>query len=274
MRWSHALRILSTRLFGRSRKAFGRMPRCLPALEALEGRTVPSAKVVVGPPVANPDWTDTDGSNPITVNVLANDSASAVPSTVALSDSPLHGTAVVNHSTGAITYTANATFTGTDTFQYTVRNAMNMTSNVATVSVRVNRPTAADDWIDTDGTTPVTIDVLANDTDPDGNQHIVPGSVTIVSGPLHGRITGVDPITGRVTYVPNTGWGGTDTFRYTIHDDAGATFAPATVTVLTLIPIASPATGVTSGPKAVGFAVMDTAGSISLPDPTSPSKRG
>src|SRR5262249_3994495 len=115
-------------IFGRKMLNEKRLPRFLPNVEALEDRVVPDTKVVMAAPVANSDWADTDGSNPVAVAVLANDSLSAVPSTVAVVSALAHGKAVVNSATGEITYTANAGFTGSDTFQYTVKDIRGLTS--------------------------------------------------------------------------------------------------------------------------------------------------
>ena len=61
------------------------------------------------------------------------------------------------------------------------------------------------------------------------NEHLLPGSVSVVTAPAHGHATvNAD---GTVTYTANSGFGGTDSFTYTVSDDAGATSAPATVTV-------------------------------------------
>jgi len=67
------------------------------------------------------------------------------------------------------------------------------------VTVVINRPNANPDAASTTGTTPVTIDVLANDTDPHGSGQLVPASVTIKTQPLHGSAS-VDPATGQITY--------------------------------------------------------------------------
>ena len=56
------------------------------------------------------------------------------------------------------------------------------TSNGSTVTVLVHLPHANDDYADTDGVTPVDVDVLANDSDPEGAVHLVPGSVTVIEG--------------------------------------------------------------------------------------------
>jgi regulation of enolase protein 1 (concanavalin A-like superfamily) len=89
-------------------------------------------------------------------------------------------------------------------------------------------PIVVDDVAATAVGTPVVIDVLANDSDPDGA--LVPSSVTVVAGPEHGSTT-VDPATGAVTYAPEDGFTGEDVFAYTVADDDGAVAGPATVTV-------------------------------------------
>ncbi|HEY7315247.1 MAG TPA: Ig-like domain-containing protein [Gemmataceae bacterium] len=188
----------------------------------------------------NGDFTDTDGTTPVTLNVLANDSASGgatlVASSVRIVGAPARGQAIVN-ADGSITYTATAGFTGTDRFLYTVTDSKGVVSSPTAVSVRVNAPTAADDWTDTDGTTPVTLDVLANDTDPDGNQHLLANSVTIVSPPSNGQMkVNAD---GTVTYVANANFTGTDRFQYTVRDDNGATSNVATAFVRVNTPAAA-----------------------------------
>src|SRR5262249_19122629 len=151
---------------------------------------------------------------------------------------PAHGTVSVNHSTGAITYTASASFKGIDTFRYQARDSGGAVGS-ATVSVRVNRPVAADDWTDTDGTNPVTIAVLANDSDPDGNEHInFPGSVTQVSNPAHGTVT-YNPADNTFTYTAIGTFTGTDSFKYLVTDDAGAASNVATVYIRVNRPVAA-----------------------------------
>src|SRR5207244_2054802 len=107
----------------------------------------------------------------------------------------------------------------------------------ATVTIRVNRPVASDDWVDTDGTNPVTIRVLDNDTDPDGNQHIqFPGSVAMVSSPAHGTVT-FDAASNSFHYTAAAGYKGTDSFKYVVTDDAGAASLPATVVINVEVPV-------------------------------------
>lgn len=84
-------------------------------------------------------------------------------------------------------------------------------------------PVAVDDEAETAHDTPVTVDVLGNDTDGDGDALTVstlgePGSGTVSTDGL------------QVTYVPEAGFSGVDQFTYAISDGKGGT-AGATVTI-------------------------------------------
>jgi Cadherin-like domain len=74
---------------------------------------------------------------------------------------------------------------------------------------------------------PVTINVLANDSDPDGD----PLEVVSVTQGTDGEVVLNDD--GTVTYTPAEGFDGTDSFAYTIDDDHGGQ-ATGTVTVTVL----------------------------------------
>jgi uncharacterized delta-60 repeat protein/uncharacterized repeat protein (TIGR01451 family) len=91
--------------------------------------------------------------------------------------------------------------------------------------VEVNRPpVAVDDFVVTDEDTPVTVAVLANDVDPDGDVL----SVTAVSVPANGAA--VIDTDGTIVYTPNANFNGVDSFTYTIDDGWGGTDT-ATVSV-------------------------------------------
>jgi hypothetical protein len=92
-------------------------------------------------------------------------------------------------------------------------------------------PLAADDTttFDWPSTTAVTIAVLANDVDPDGNDAPKPSTVAIVRQALAGQAKA--NADGTVLYTADAGFPGVDTFSYTVSDAAGATSATATVTV-------------------------------------------
>jgi hypothetical protein len=92
------------------------------------------------PPVANDDSATTPVNTPVPVDVLANDSDSdgtLVPSSVAVVTPPASGGTSVNPTTGAITYTPNSGFTGSDGFTYRVNDDDGAPSNAATVSITV-----------------------------------------------------------------------------------------------------------------------------------------
>jgi len=86
-------------------------------------------------------------------------------------------------------------------------------------------PVAVDDAAETTVNRPVTINVLGNDSDPDGD--VI--SVESVTPAVEGTVTVNDD--GTITYTPSPEFEGPDTFEYTISDVDGATDT-ATVTVV------------------------------------------
>ncbi len=186
-------------------------------------------------PVALADGTTTAEDTPVVVDVLANDTdPDGDALVVAGLGDPAHGTVTVA-ADGRVTYTPEADFAGTDSFTYTVTDGTGLgDSALVTVTVTpVNdTPVAGDDTTVTDEDTPVVVDVLADDTDPDGDALVVAG----LGDPAHGTVTvGAD---GRVTYTPEADFAGTDSFTYTVTDPAGAS-DEATVTV-TVRPVNDP----------------------------------
>ena len=78
-------------------------------------------------------------------------------------------------------------------------------------------PDAVDDSATTQQDTPVTVNVLANDTDPDGDTVTVSGAGTPANG------TAVVNGNGSITYTPAAGYNGPDSFSYTVRDGKGGT---------------------------------------------------
>lgn len=95
-----------------------------------------------------------------------------------------------------------------------------------------NDPVAVDDEAETDSGVPVIVDVLANDSDPDGDDL----SVDAVTQPANGT-TSIDG--AEVTYTPESSFWGMDTFGYTVADGSGG-MAHATVTVTVHEPANTP----------------------------------
>ncbi|MDC8013822.1 Ig-like domain-containing protein [Tahibacter soli] len=161
------------------------------------------------------------------IAVLANDvDPDGDPLTITATGAPAHGTATI--AGGVVNYTPVTGYVGTDTFTYTIADGMGGT-DTATVTITIgadgNRPPVAqDDTASTQPATPVTIAVLSNDSDPDGDTL----SVASVGTPANG--TAALGANGAVTYTPAAGFTGTDTFTYTVSDGKGGT-ATARVTV-------------------------------------------
>jgi hypothetical protein len=97
-------------------------------------------------------------------------------------------------------------------------------------------PEALDDTASTNEDTSVTVDVLANDADPDGDQL----SVDAVTQGQNGAVVNNGTY---VTYTPNANFNGFDSFDYTVMDPSGgAAMAIVTVSVTAVndAPIADP----------------------------------
>ena len=188
-------------------------------------------------PVAANDVRALGADQAVTLDVLANDTSSdgtldAASLTVTVQ--PVHGTAVVTN--GQIVYTPAAGYAGVDAFQYSVRDNLGTVSNVATVSLSIQAaPVATNDTSSVQANRSVTINVIANDRSEGGT--LDNASISIVSGPAHGTAAVAN---GSVTYTPNAGYSGSDSFQYSVRDNLGTVSNAATVSVQVT---ASPAGG-------------------------------
>ncbi|MBT1623449.1 tandem-95 repeat protein [Curtobacterium flaccumfaciens pv. oortii] len=165
--------------------------------------------------------TTTPGTAP---GLLANDLGSDL--TVTGSTKPSHGDVVVAKD-GSSTYTPATGYSGPDSFTYTVTDG-NGKSDTVTVTVNV-APLAKDDTVRVAAGTTYTADTRA--TGVLGNDLGTGLTVSSNTKPAHGELT-LDKATGAITYTPADGFSGTDSFRYTATDTAGApTTATVTITV-------------------------------------------
>lgn len=103
---------------------------------------VASVSVRVQPaPVAVNDIAFVQANQNVTINVLANDTSAGGTldrASITIVVSPAHGTAVVMN--GEVVYTPTISYSGIDTFQYSVQDNLGTPSNVATVSIDVMAP--------------------------------------------------------------------------------------------------------------------------------------
>jgi VCBS repeat-containing protein len=153
---------------------------------------------------------DRDG-NPLTYSVVARSS---------------HGT--LSGTVPHLTYNPDTNFSGTDRFSFKVSDGK-ADSAEAAVSITVtpvnHAPAAENDKAAMqEDAPPVTIDVLANDSDPDHNRLTVVSATQGVNGSVSINTDGT------LTYAPNRNFCGTDTFSYTISDGKGG-IGTATVSV-------------------------------------------
>ncbi|WP_345173276.1 Ig-like domain-containing protein, partial [Nocardioides caricicola] len=161
-------------------------------------------------------------------NVLANDIDPDDTLTVTGHTQPARGTLTIEPD-GDFTYTPEPDWNGTvPTVTYTTGTGATGTLDITITPVN-DAPVAAGDSriLDEDGA--ATIDVLANDTDADGD----PLSAVPVTGPVHGTV--VVDANGTLTYTPDANFHGTDSFTYQA-DDGDLTSGSATVT-LTVEPV-------------------------------------
>ena len=168
-------------------------------------------------PVATDDtFTVEQDSTDNTIDVLANDSDVEGEALTIVSVSSDKGFVEVLED-GRIVYTPAPGYFGVDTIRYTVRDESGATS-IATVQVTVTEaeanlpPEAIDDTITITSTEPVTIDVLANDTDPEGDE------LSIVSTSSDfGEVVIVE---GQLRFTPEGDTSGQLVVNYTIEDTA------------------------------------------------------
>lgn len=176
----------------------------------------------------------TNSSNNL-LDVLANDSdPDGDPVRMVSVQTPAHGSATI--SGNRIAYTPTPGYQGSDSFSYTISDDKGLTAS-ATVNITtgpVNRaPLAVADSFQVAGNSSNnSLDVLANDSDPDGDVL----RLVSVQTPAHGSVA----ISGnRVLYTPVAGYQGGDSFSYTVTDDKGLN-ASATVSVTVTAPNRAP----------------------------------
>ncbi len=174
------------------------------------------------------DSADVVEDTPTIIKVLGNDTFEGDDKVVSLdtNNGPANGTVSVNPD-GSVTYTPNDNYQGTDRFTYIVTSGG--VSESTTVSVDVtpvnDAPVAKDDTAITDEDTPVTIDVLPNDNDIDGDKL----SIQSASVPeAQGKVEIVD---GKLVFTPAENFNGHAEIIYTVTDGQLTDEAKVTVTV-------------------------------------------
>ena len=228
--------------------------------------TINDGGLCQSPPIANNDFESGFFGNPVTVNVIANDTDSdgninsltiQIIGTSAIGDSLTvsnEGVWIIN--SGVITFSPESTFNSNPTsISYTVQDNLGLVSNPASVQISyisnniiivpppvvvippftVNiAPITKPDSITAD-LGPVNINILANDTDSDGQIAIdsiaINGQNTGASLTVNGE--GVWTInSGQLTFTPDASFTGNPTpINYTVKDNNGALSNSASVAI-------------------------------------------
>jgi len=173
------------------------------------------------------DSYSTPYETPRVLSVLSNDvSPFPDPITIDSVTQPPVGEGTVTITGGGTTITYDPTgtgFFGSTSFTYT--NTDGTRSDTATVSIQVieRPPRAITDRLSTPLNTPVSLDVMANDSDPEG----LPISLVAFTQPDQGTVvreengTPGDQTDDTLLYTPPGGFEGVTSFTYTIEDSVG-----------------------------------------------------
>lgn len=170
----------------------------------------------------------------INLNELAASPVAHITETMSITTEPQHGSYSLDlqseqvdfmyldeshtytKNTYTLVYTPAANFVGSDEVKYQITDDVGK-SAIGTISIFVvnNPPTPADDFAEVarNSRTGVTIAVLLNDTDPNGDSLVL--NTGFALQPAHGRAT----FSGdSITYIPTSGYFGSDSFQYSVSD--------------------------------------------------------
>jgi gliding motility-associated-like protein len=190
-------------------------------------------------PIANNDAAEVDQHSSVVINPVINDTDcenGIRPSSLVFAVPPRKGdVSEFNSATGAFRYTPKLNTYGKDSIQYTICDNDGLCSS-AWIRINVKRinfrPVAVNDIYNTGNCRPFIFNVLANDSDPDGDPLKKP---TIQSNVATGTLT--QNADGSFTYEPAAGFTGTVSFNYSVCDNPVTPYpdpflcAQATVTI-------------------------------------------
>ena len=176
-------------------------------LELIEDATLTSIDVIAND-------TDIDGDT-LTLTAVSTDGT---------------GTVAVNADGVSVDYTPAADFNGTETITYTVSDGTDTSEGTLTITVTAvnDIPVAVEDTLELiEDATLTSIDVIANDTDIDGDTLTLTAVSTDGTGTVAVNADGVS-----VDYTPAADFNGTETITYTVSDGTDTSEGTLTITVL------------------------------------------
>ncbi|WP_138543612.1 Ig-like domain-containing protein, partial [Pseudoalteromonas rubra] len=166
-------------------------------------------------PVAVADEVTVASGQQIVIDVLENDTDADGNPLMITGATVDFGTVRIEDN--KLVYMPPATFVGVATIEYSISDGQGGTSNSqAIVNLTVNSaPKTTLDLASTNDQTTLVLDVLANDTDAEGDALFLISAVA-----THGQAT--VNIDGTLTYVPKVGFSGEDVIVYQVRDSNGA----------------------------------------------------
>ncbi|OAN75556.1 hypothetical protein A8B78_16215 [Jannaschia sp. EhC01] len=172
-------------------------------------------------PVAVDDTASTMEDESVIIDLIGNDTDvdGDTLELAAVSVDPALGT-VTDNGDGTVTFTPALNFNGPVTIDYTVSDGNGGTDEgqaVVTVGAVNDGPTAVDDSVTTDEDTAITIDVVDNDTDPDGDP------LEVVGATVPANQGTVEIVGNEVVFTPAENYNGPAEITYTITDGNGGT---------------------------------------------------
>ena len=179
-------------------------------------------------PVASDDAYTVNSGSTTALTVLSNDSDPDTGDTVSLSSITPPSVGQVRIDGRQLMYTAPVNFAGQDRFTYTIKDSkgLSATGNVVMTIAKANQaPTTQGDKYYISNFKPTPLDVLSNDSDPDGDVL----SIVSVTQPLDN--VGLVEIAGSQLMFTMTTRFLTSSFTYTISDGKGGT-STATVELI------------------------------------------
>ncbi|MBT0115149.1 tandem-95 repeat protein, partial [Vibrio alginolyticus] len=178
-------------------------------------------------PIATNDAIQTDEDSLVVIDVLANDSDIEGDDLIITSASVPEEQGIVEIIDGKLVFTPAENFNGNATISYTISDGE--LEDEAQVSVTVNSvndaPIASNDTTITEEDSSVTIDVLPNDTDIDGDK------LSIESASVPETQGTVEIVDGKLVFIPAENFHGDAEITYTVTDGALTDQATVNVTV-------------------------------------------
>ncbi|MBK9637909.1 MAG: tandem-95 repeat protein [Bacteroidetes bacterium] len=195
------------------------------------------------PPIVIDDTISTGEDTAVVIYVLNNDSDpnnNLDTNALGILQGPFSGSVVIGPG-GQIIYTPGPNFNGMDSILYIIcDDGMPVYCDSAWIIITINpvndAPVAVDDYATTPEDSCIQIAILSNDSDVENMIDL--STLVILSGPSNGTFS-LDPLTGILTYCPDTNFNGMDTLIYAICDSGYPTpiLCDTALVIITITPV-------------------------------------